>query len=302
MPQEERDTVIVVINNHNDKRIMRFLFILRIKRYKDKNCFGSLPIFGGMLFLLGRIMRGYIFHFGKYWIFMKSLFLKPEKFSIYRRQVLKEMVSIGYDSLGIAMLMSVFMGAVLTIQSVHNIVNPLVPMWAVAVVTRDAVILEFSPTIICLILAGKVGSSIASELGTMRVTEQIDALEIMGINSAGYLVLPKIIAALIIIPFVITLTMVAGIFGGYLAAVATDIMTPQTFMRGILDDFLVFNYVFAMIKTVSFAFVIASIASYQGFFTKGGALEVGQSSTRAVVWGNIMIIILDYVLTQLLLS
>jgi phospholipid/cholesterol/gamma-HCH transport system permease protein len=232
---------------------------------------------------------------------MKGLFLKPEKISVYFRQIKIEMVDIGYGSLGISVLISVFMGAVLTIQSVHNIVSPLVPIYAIAIVTRDAVILEFSPTVVCLVLAGKVGSSIASQLGTMRVTEQIDALEIMGINSSGYLVLPKIIAAILILPFLILITMFVGIGGGWLAGAVTGLINSHEFKRGLLTDFDTFNVQFALIKVVVFAFVITSVSSYHGFYTEGGALEVGQSSTKAVVWSSVLILFLDYVLTQLLL-
>jgi phospholipid/cholesterol/gamma-HCH transport system permease protein len=232
---------------------------------------------------------------------MKGLFLKPEKVSVYYRQIKIEMVDIGFGSLGISVLISVFMGAVLTIQSVHNLVSPLVPIYAIAIVTRDAVILEFSPTVVCLVLAGKVGSSIASQLGTMRVTEQIDALEIMGINSSGYLVLPKIIAAILILPFLIVITMFVGIGGGWLAGAVTGLINSHEFKRGLLTDFDTFNVEFALIKVVVFAFVITSVSSYHGFYTEGGALEVGQSSTKAVVWSSVLILFLDYVLTQLLL-
>jgi len=246
-------------------------------------------------------MKSILFNIGRYILFMKGLFLKPEKISVYYRQIKKEMIDIGYGSLGISVLISVFMGAVLTIQSVHNLVSPLVPIYAIAIVTRDAVILEFSPTVVSLVLAGKVGSSIASQLGTMRVTEQIDALEIMGINSSGYLVLPKIIAAILILPFLIVITMFVGIAGGWLAGSVTGLINSHEFKRGLLDGFLTYNVTFALIKTVVFAFIITSVSSYHGYYTQGGALEVGQSSTKAVVYSSVLILFLDYVLTQLLL-
>ncbi|MEI6817154.1 MAG: ABC transporter permease [Bacteroidota bacterium] len=242
-----------------------------------------------------------LYSIGHYCLFMKGLFLKPEKFSVYLRQITMEMIDIGYGSLGISVLISVFMGAVLTIQSVHNLVSPLVPIYAIAIVTRDAVILEFSPTVVSLVLAGKVGSSIASQLGTMRVTEQIDALEIMGINSSGYLVLPKIIAAILILPFLITITMFVGIGGGWAAGAVTGLINSHEFRRGLLSGFDTFNVTFALIKVVVFAFTITSVSSYHGYYTQGGALEVGQSSTKAVVWSSVLILFLDYVLTQLLL-
>ena len=193
------------------------------------------------------------------------------------------------------------MGAIITIQSAYNLVNPLVPLYAVGIVTRDSIILEFSPTIIMLVLAGKVGSSIASEIGTMRVTEQIDALEIMGINSSGYLTLPKIVAAIIVLPFVVLLSMFLGIVGGWVAGTFSGVVPSADFIKGVQDQFVPFNITFAMIKTVVFAYIVTSVSSYHGFYTEGGALEVGQSSTKAVVYSSVVILIFDYVLTQLIL-
>lgn len=239
---------------------------------------------------------------GRYWIFIKGLFIKPEKFIVYYRQVMHELVSIGVGAMGIVALTSVFMGAVITIQSAYNLVNPMVPLYAVGIVARDSIILEFSPTIIMLVLAGKVGSSIASEIGTMRVTEQVDALEIMGINSSGYLTLPKIIAGMIILPFVVLLSMFLGIIGGWLAGDMSGVVPSADYIQGIQDQFLPFNITFAMIKTVVFAYIITSVSAYHGYYTEGGALEVGKSSTNAVVNSSIMILIFDYILTQLILA
>lgn len=244
----------------------------------------------------------HIFEIGRYWIFMKGLLSKPEKFSVYRRQILLEMVSIGNGSVGIVALTSVFMGAVITIQSAYNLINPAVPISAVGLVARDSVILEFSPTIIMLVLAGKVGSSIASEIGTMRVTEQIDALEIMGINSSGYMVVPKLIAAVFILPFLVIISMFLGIFGGWVAGSVSGTVPSPDYIKGLQDQFIPFNIVFALIKTVCFAYLITTVSSYHGYFTQGGALEVGQSSTRAVVYSSILILIFDYILTQLILA
>lgn len=228
--------------------------------------------------------------------------MKPEKFRVYYRQIMHELVSIGVGALGLVALTSVFMGAVITIQSAYNLVNPMVPLYAVGIVARDSIILEFSPTIIMLILAGKVGSSIASEIGTMRVTEQIDALEIMGINSSGYLTLPKIIAGILITPFVVLISMFLGIFGGWFAGEMSGTVPSADYIRGIQDQFVPFNIVFAMIKSLVFAFIITSVSAYHGYHTEGGALEVGQSSTKAVVYSSIIILIFDYVLTQLILA
>ncbi len=233
---------------------------------------------------------------------MASLFSKPEKASVYRRRVLQEMESIGVSSLGIVTLISVFMGAVITIQTVYNLVSPLVPLYIVGLVARDTMIIEFSPTIIMLVLAGKVGSSIASEIGTMRVTEQIDALEIMGINSSGFLVLPKMVAAIFITPFLVIISMFVGILGGWVAGELSGVIPGTDYIKGIQYEFLPFNVTFAMIKTVVFAFLITSISAFQGFYTQGGSLEVGQSSTRAVVYSSVMILIFDYVITQLILA
>lgn len=244
----------------------------------------------------------YFFHFGRYWRFLRLLINKPEKFAIYIKLFFREMDSIGFGSLGIVAITSIFMGAVITIQTVYNLVNPLVPLWAVGIVTRDSIIIEFSPTMISLVLAGKVGSSIASEIGTMRVTEQIDALEVMGINSSGYLVLPKLFAAVMIFPFIVIISMFVGIMGGWVAGDLSGVISSAEFIRGVQDSFLPFNVTFAMIKTVTFAFLIVTISAYQGFYTNGGALEVGRSSTQAVVFSSIMILVFDYILTQLILA
>jgi phospholipid/cholesterol/gamma-HCH transport system permease protein len=244
-----------------------------------------------------------IFYFlGRYWLFIGSLFSKPEKFSIYRRRIMEETQSIGYSSLGIVSLISVFMGAVITIQTVYNLVNPLVPLYVVGLVARDTMIIEFSPTIIMLVLAGKVGSSIASEIGTMRVTEQIDALEIMGINSSSYLVLPKMVAAIFITPFLVIISMFVGITGGWIAGELSGVIASTEYIRGLQYDFIPFNVTFAMIKTVVFAYLITSISAFQGYYTEGGSYEVGRSSTKAVVYSSVLILIFDYILTQLILA
>jgi len=239
---------------------------------------------------------------GRYWLFIASIFRRPEKWAVYRSRIADEMVSIGITSIGIVTLISVFMGAVITIQTVYNLVNPLVPLYVVGLVVRDSMIIEFSPTIIMLVLAGKVGSSIASEIGTMRVTEQIDALEIMGINSTGYLVLPKMIAAIFITPFLVLISMFVGVFGGWVAGELSGVIPSAEYIRGIQYQFLPFNVTFAMIKTVVFAYLVTSISTYQGFYTDGGALEVGKASTRAVVHSSVLILIFDYILTQLILA
>ena len=240
-------------------------------------------------------------HIGRYCLLLRNVFGRPEKARIYWAQFLTETRSLGLNSFGIVALISVFMGAVITLQTASMIGNPWVPLYTVGYTTRQSVILEFSPTIISLILAGKVGSNIASEIGTMRVTEQIDALDIMGVNSAGYLIFPKILAAVFFFPFLVIFSMALGLIGGYLVVIGTGIMTEHGYLYGIKFDFQTFSVTYALIKAVCFAFIITTISAYQGYYTDGGALEVGRSSTRAVVHSSILILIMNYILTNLLL-
>lgn len=242
------------------------------------------------------------FHIGRYWLLLKRVFSKPEKYSIYKRQLFIEMESLGLRSLGIVAIISVFMGAVITIQSAFGFESPWIPLYAVGLAARDSIILEFSPTIVSLILAGKVGSSIASEIGTMRVTEQIDAIEIMGINSSSYLILPKIVAAMIINPFLIIISMFLGLLGGWMFGIITGVVTSYEFIYGIQYSFKPYNVTYALIKTVVFAFIITSVSSYQGYYTDGGSLEVGRSSTKAVVYSSIILLVFNFLLTQILLA
>ncbi|MEO6883576.1 MAG: ABC transporter permease [Bacteroidia bacterium] len=239
---------------------------------------------------------------GRYYIMMGRVFKKPEKYSIYRKQILIEIDKLGVGSLGIVAIISFFMGAVITIQAAFGFTSPWVPIYAIGLTTRDSIILEFSPTIVSLILAGKVGSNIASEIGTMKVTEQVDALEIMGINSAGYLILPKIIATVFINPFLILISMALGIFGGWICGIGTHVVTSYQYVYGVQYDFNPFNIVYALIKTMVFAFIITTVSAYHGYYTEGGALEVGRSSTKAVVYSSILILVFNFILTQLLLA
>jgi len=238
---------------------------------------------------------------GRYLMLLVIILRRPQNAKIYRQKILVEMDYLGLESLGIVAIISVFMGAVVTIQTAFNTDHPLLPIYAVGFATRQSIILEFSPTIISLILAGKVGSRIASEIGTMRVTEQIDALEVMGINSAGYLILPKVIASMIVNPMLVVVSIFLGVFGGYLASYFTDVVPLSHFIYGILFEFSQYDVIYALIKTVVFAFLIATISGYFGYFTKGGALEVGHSSTKAVVFSSIYIIFFNLILTQILL-
>lgn len=243
-----------------------------------------------------------IFHpLGKYILLLKAAFRRPEKWNIYRKEILNEMVSIGVGSLGIIAIISLFLGAVTTVQTAFQLVSDFIPKSVIGMILRDSSVLELSPTISSIVLAGKVGSSISSQIGTMRVTEQIDALEIMGINSPGYLILPKIIAAVTMIPLLVIISIGLTIFGGYIAGTASGALTAQEFTDGITSDFNSFTLTVSMVKAVAFAFLITTISAYQGFYTSGGALEVGQSSTKAVVISCIAILFSDYVIAQLML-
>jgi phospholipid/cholesterol/gamma-HCH transport system permease protein len=239
---------------------------------------------------------------GNYVLLMQKVFSRPQKRRIFWNQLMTEIQSLGLESLGIVAFISAFMGAVVAIQTAYNITSPLIPMSMVGFTVRQSVILEFSPTVISLILAGKVGSRIASEIGTMRVTEQIDALEIMGVNSANYLIFPKIVASMLINPVLIVFSMWMGILGGWLAMLATGLLSTTDFVHGIRVDFLGYTIFYALTKTVFFAFLISSISGFYGYITQGGALEVGQASTKAVVFSSVMIILFNLVLTQLLLT
>ncbi len=239
---------------------------------------------------------------GMYVLLMQKVFSRPQKRKIYWNQLLTEINSLGLESLGIVAFISAFMGAVVAIQTAYNITSPLIPMSMVGFTVRQSVILEFSPTVISLILAGKVGSRIASEIGTMRVTEQIDALEIMGVNSANYLIFPKITASILINPVLIVFSMWMGILGGWIAMTATNLVSTNDFVQGIRIDFQGYTIFYALTKTVFFAFIISSVSGFYGYITNGGALEVGQASTKAVVFSSVIIILFNLVLTQLLLT
>jgi len=243
-----------------------------------------------------------LFHIGRYFVFVYKVFSKPEKHSVWFKQFFREIQKLGLSSVGIIILVSVFIGAAITIQMAYNITSPLVPDYVISLTTRDTMLLEFSSTIISLVLAGKVGSSIASELGTMRVTEQIDALEIMGINSSAFLVSPKIFAFVFFIPLIVIISMFVGIGGGWLSAVFTNALSPIDYIRGIQLAFEPYYIVYSIIKSIVYAFIIVSVSAYQGYYVSGGALLVGRASTRAVVYSSVLILLFDLILTQLLLS
>ncbi len=240
--------------------------------------------------------------FGRYCLLIGSLFLKPEKFSVYQRETFREMVAIGIGSLGIVIIISVFFGMVTAVQTAAQLIDsPFISRSVIGTITRDSSILELSPTIGCLVLAGRVGSNIASQIGTMRVTEQIDALEIMGINSSGYLILPKIIACITMIPLLVIISMALSILGGLIAGGLAGIVSHQEYILGINSGFKSWYLIVGLVKSVIYGFIISSIAAYQGFYTSGGALDVGKSSTKAVVYSSVAILLFDYIVAQLFL-
>jgi phospholipid/cholesterol/gamma-HCH transport system permease protein len=239
--------------------------------------------------------------FGKYLIMLRQMFSKPENARVYWKEFFHQCNEIGFGSLWIVIIISIFLGAVTTVQTAYQLVSPLVSKLVIAQIIRDSTFLELSPTVVCIVLAGVVGSKIASELGNMRTSEQIDALEIMGINTKTYLILPKIAASIIVIPFLITLSMFLGIWGGYMAGTMSGILSPEQFSQGLIKDFNSFNLFFGLIKSFTFAFIISSVSAYFGYFVEGGSLEIGRSSTRSVVVSCILILFADYGLAALLL-
>ncbi|MBS4042466.1 MAG: ABC transporter permease [Chitinophagaceae bacterium] len=240
-------------------------------------------------------------HFGAYLMMLKGMFTKPENWKIYWKELMHQCSEIGVGSLPIVIIISLFLGAVTTIQTAYQLVTPLVPQTTIAVIVRDSMILELSPTVICIVLAGVVGSKIASELGNMRVSEQIDAQEIMGINTKNYLIMPKILASLIVIPCLVVLSFVLGIWGGRQAGAMTGVIATDIFDEGLRHNINFYNINFALYKAYTFAFIISSIAAYYGYNVKGGALEIGRASTSAVVVSCILILVADYALAAVLL-
>lgn len=239
---------------------------------------------------------------GKYFMFLGQLFVNRESFKTYYHLILDECVSIGIGSLFLVILVSTFIGAVVTVQTAFNMVTPWIPKYVISQVVREMTVLELAPTIIAIIYAGKVGSSMAGGLGSMRITEQIDALEVMGINSISYLVLPKIVGSILMFPLLVIVAGVCSLMGGYLVGMFTGIIAPSDFVLGLRSFFNPFTIAFALIKAFVFAFLISSISSFKGYYTQGGALEVGISSTGAVTSSVIAILLADYFLAQLLLG
>jgi phospholipid/cholesterol/gamma-HCH transport system permease protein len=239
---------------------------------------------------------------GGYVLLMKRVLVQPDRWRMFFRQFPKELEKLGLQSLPIVIIISVFIGAIMTIQTTLNSSNPLLPTYTTGLVTRDTLLLEFSSTIMCLILAGKVGSNIASEIGTMRITEQIDALEIMGVNSANFLIFPKIVAFVVMMPFLVVFSMALGLIGGYCVGLLTDIITTANYLAGIQYAFVPYYVFYSLLKSLVFAFLISSVSAYYGYYANGGALDVGKASTNAVVNSSILILFFNLLITNLMLG
>ncbi|GEP90963.1 phospholipid/cholesterol/gamma-HCH transport system permease protein [Chitinophaga terrae (ex Kim and Jung 2007)] len=243
----------------------------------------------------------FFYHFGNFLIMLKGMFSRPENMKMYWKQFMQQCVDIGVGSFGIVFIISLFMGGVTTLQTAYQLVSPIIPKSTIAQVVRDTIILEFAPTLTSIVLAGVVGSKIASELGNMRISEQIDALEIMGINTKGYLIMPKILAGVLMIPILVCCAGFLGIYGGKEAGVLSGVISSEQFMQGLRQEFKAYNVFFAMAKSYTFGFIIASVSAYYGYNVSGGALEIGKASTTAVVVSCVLILFMDYALTAILL-
>ncbi len=255
-----------------------------------------------IVLLLISPLLNFFYHTGKYTLLLLRSVQKPEKPKPYFKQIIREIDKFGMSSILLVIVISAFMGAVITLQTAYNLTLAVMPKYVIGLGTRDSMLLEFSSTMIALILAGKVGSNIASEIGTMRITEQIDALEIMGVNSAGYLILPKLVATVFFFPLLTLMSMVVGILGGYLATFLTSDVTTAQYIYGLHHAFNPFYITYSVIKMSIFAFIISTVAAYQGYYVQGGAVDVGRASTKAVVNSDVLILLFNVILTKLLLE
>jgi phospholipid/cholesterol/gamma-HCH transport system permease protein len=242
-----------------------------------------------------------LFHFGRYFLMIQKTFKKFTKWTMLKELIFREIDDLIIRSIGIISFLSFFVGGVVAIQTAINIDNPLLPSYLIGFTTRQSIILEFAPTFISVIMAGKVGSFITSSIGTMKVTEQIDALKVMGVNTYNYLIFPKIIA-LTLFPFLITIAMFLGIFGGYVACVSGGFSSHADFVEGLQLDFIPFHVTYAFIKSFIFALILATVPSYHGYFMEGGALGVGKASTTSFIWTSVSIIIANSLITNILLT
>lgn len=241
-----------------------------------------------------------LYHFGRFVIMLQTAFSRPEKLSMYYKETMRQMNDIGVGSLVIVGLISIFIGAVTAVQFAYQLDGTLVPRYYIGYIVRDSTIIELAPTITCLVLAGKVGSNIAAEIGGMRQKEHIDAMEIMGVNTAAYLIMPKIIAALVVIPLLVALASFISIVGGYLAAVPSGLMSDAEYVLGLRSFFDPYNVFMMFVKAVVFAFILTGVSSYQGYYVTGGSIELGRASTNAVVYSDILILLSDYLIALLL--
>jgi phospholipid/cholesterol/gamma-HCH transport system permease protein len=244
----------------------------------------------------------FFFHVGRYFLLLKKVFSKPERHKIYVRQLFHEIETLGVNTVGIVVIISVFIGGIMTIQFAYALCNPLYPTTLIGLGTRDTLLLEFSSTMMALIMAGKIGSNITSEIGSMKVTEQIDSLEIMGINSANYLILPKIVAVVFIFPFLYIISVFFGLLGGLVTGPLVGVISATEYLAGLRYVFVPYFITFSLIKSLFFGFLVSSVPAYFGYYVQGGALEVGNAATKAVVNTNILILLFDLILTRLLLT
>jgi phospholipid/cholesterol/gamma-HCH transport system permease protein len=242
----------------------------------------------------------YLYHIGRYLIMLGQTFKRPEKFSMYWKETMRQMNDIGVGSLIIVCLISIFIGAVAAVQFAYQLSGQLIPRYYVGYIVRDLALIELSPTVSCLVLAGKVGSNMAAEIGGMRQKEHIDAMEVMGINTASYLLMPKIIAALFVIPLLVTFSAFVAVLGGYLSSVPTGWLTHDEYVQGVRSFFLPYNVTMMYVKSVVFAFILTTVSCYQGYYVRGGSIELGQASTRAVVFSDILILLADYLIAVVL--
>ncbi|MFK8007198.1 MAG: MlaE family ABC transporter permease [Saprospiraceae bacterium] len=242
----------------------------------------------------------FFYHFGRYVMLLRTAIARPEKFSMYWKETMRQMDDIGIGSIIIVSIIAVFIGAVTAVQFAYQLDGTLVPRWYIGYIVRDSTIIELAPTISCLVLAGKVGSNIAAEIGGMRQKEHIDAMEIMGVNTASYLILPKVIAGLVMIPILVCLAAFISILGGYLSSVVGGLITHEEYLRGLRSFFSDYNVLMMVVKSLVFAFILTTVSSYQGYYVKGGSIELGQASTQAVVYSDILILLADYVIALLL--
>lgn len=242
----------------------------------------------------------YLSHLGRYLIMMKQVFSRPEKFSMYWKETMRQMNDIGIGSLIIVCLISIFIGAVAAVQFAYQLDGQLIPKYYIGYIVRDLALIELSPTITCLVLAGKVGSNMAAEIGGMRQKEHIDAMEVMGVNTAAYLIMPKVIASLFVIPLLVTFSAFVAVIGGYLSSVPTGLVTDAEYIQGVRSYFAPYNVFMMYVKSFVFAYILTTVSCYQGYTVNGGSIELGKASTRAVVYSDILILLADYLIAILL--